>query len=188
MRKLLFVLAAGSVIVIATALPAAAAASSQSQRAATAGADPPTSTSFTVTNGALTMSVPTSVDLGSGTPGTTIGPTAFGPVTVTDNRASLTASWTATVSSTDFLTGAGTAAETIPATDATYTTGTVSKTGTITVTSTGAVTLAGIPQTVVAGTAGVGDNSATWNPTIAVAVPSAAVAGLYTATVMHSVS
>jgi hypothetical protein len=185
MRKLLFVLAAGSVLAIATALPAAAATSSRSARA---GSDPPTSTSFTVTNGALTISVPISVNLGSGNPGTTIGPTAFGPVTVTDNRASLTASWTATVSSTDFLTGAGTPAETIPAGDATYTTDAVSTTGKITVTPTPSVILSGSPQTVVAGSAGVGDNSATWDPTITIAVPSAAVAGLYTGTVMHSVS
>ena len=38
--------------------------------------------------GALTITTPASVDLGSGAPGTTIGPTALGTVTVTDNRAS----------------------------------------------------------------------------------------------------
>jgi hypothetical protein len=35
---------------------------------------------------------------------------------------------------------------------------------------------------------GVGDNSLSWNPTLIVAVPAAAVAGTYTGTVTHSVA
>jgi hypothetical protein len=175
MRKLLFVLGAGSAIVIATALPAAAA---------TTGSTP---TTFTVNSGLLSISVPASASLGSGAPGTTIGPTAFGAVTVTDNRALLVAAWSATVSSTAFLTGGGTAAETIPAADATYTTGLVTTTGVVVATPIPIVALSGTAQTVVSG-AGVGDNSGTWNPTIAIAVPAAAVTGLYTGTVTHSVT
>ena len=41
---------------------------------------------------------------------------------------------------------------------------------------------------VVTGTAGVGNNTATWDPTLAVAVPAAAVGGAYTGTLTHSVS
>ena len=37
-------------------------------------------------------------------------------------------------------------------------------------------------------TLGVGNNSATWDPTLIVAVPAAAVAGIYTGTVTHSVA
>jgi hypothetical protein len=130
MRKLLFVVAAGGALAVATALPAAAATSGLSQSAEPAvAASGPTSTTFTVSAGALTITVPASVNLGTGGPGTTIGPTALGAVTVTDNRALLLASWTATVSSTEFLTGGGTAAETIPAADATYTTGLPTTTG-----------------------------------------------------------
>lgn len=38
------------------------------------------------------------------------------------------------------------------------------------------------------GTAGVGENTATWNPTIAVAIPAAAVGGDYTGTLTQSVT
>jgi hypothetical protein len=41
---------------------------------------------------------------------------------------------------------------------------------------------------VVTGTAGVGNNTATWNPALAVAVPAAAVGGVYRATLVQSVS
>ena len=183
MRKSLFLIAAGSVFVITTALPASAATSGRAEMTAMDSTGP-TTTTFTVTNGALTITTPDSVNLGSGAPGTTIGPTALGTVTVNDNRASATASWSATVSSTDFKSGS----QTIPATDATYTTGTVTKTGTITITSDPGLTLEGAAQTVVSGTAGSGNNSAAWDPTIAIAVPAAAVAGLYSGTITHSVS
>jgi hypothetical protein len=151
-----------------------------------AGGDPDTTVTFAVTTGALTLTAPASATLGSGAPGTTISG-QLGTVTVTDSRALLVASWTTTASSTDFTTGGGTPAETIPAADATYTPGTVTTTGTIT-TSTSVITLSGTPQTVVTGSAGVGNNTASWNPTIAVAVPSAAVGGTYTGTLSESVS
>lgn len=183
MRKSLFLIAAGGVFVITTALPASAATSGRTEMTAMESAGP-TTTTFTVTNGALTITTPDSVNLGSGAPGTTIGPTALGTVTVNDNRASASASWTATVSSTDFTSGS----QTIPAPDATYTTGAVTKTGTITITTDPGLTLTGAAQTVVSGTAGSGNNSATWTPTIAIAVPVSAVAGLYAGTITHSVS
>ena len=65
------------------------------------------------------MTAPDTVDLGSGAPGTTISGT-LGTVTVTDDRALLAAAWTATASATDWTTGGGTPAETIPATDVGY--------------------------------------------------------------------
>jgi hypothetical protein len=113
---------------------------------------------------------------------------------VTDNRALLAASWTATVLATPWTTGAASTAETIPVSDVGYAVGTITPTGTITVTGTdrpagtAAGDLSGAAQTVVTGTAGVGDNSATWNPTLSVAVPASAVGGGYTGTVTHSVS
>jgi hypothetical protein len=150
--------------------------------------DPDTTVTFTVTSGALTMTAPATANLGSGAPGTTIS-SAIGTVTVTDDRALLTAAWTATASSTDFTTGGGTPAETIPVGDVTYDPGSItSTTGTITVTPASAITLSADPQTVVTGTEGVGNNTATWNPTLAVAVPAAAVGGVYTGTLTQSVA
>jgi hypothetical protein len=162
------------------------AALAYSSSGSPSGSDPDTVVTFTVTTGALSLTAPAAADLGSGAPGTTISGTV-GPVTVTDDRAALNASWNATASSTDWTTGGSTPNETIPAGDATYTPGQITTTGTVsTVGST--ITLSGTAQTVVAATDVVGNNTATWNPTVAVAVPAAAVGGTYTATLSHSVS
>ncbi|MFI8458531.1 hypothetical protein [Kitasatospora sp. NPDC085464] len=149
---------------------------------ATADSDPSTTVTFTVTSGALTLSVPAGASLGSGAPGTTIS-APIGPCTVTDDRALLSASWTVTAAETDFANGSST----IPAADATYTVGTVTTTGTITATPTN-VTLSNSAQTVLTGSAGVGDNTASWNPTVAVNVPAGAVGGTYTGTLTQSVA
>jgi hypothetical protein len=154
---------------------------------AAAPGDPSTSVTFTVTSGALTMTVPATADLGSGGPGTTIGPTAIGPCTVTDDRALSAASWTVTASETDFANQTDGAAPVIPATDATYAPGTITTTGTITATGTD-ISLTNATQTVVTGSAGVGDNTATWSPSVGVAVPPAAVGGLYQGTLTQSVA
>jgi hypothetical protein len=144
--------------------------------------DPATTVTYTVTTGALSMSVPASATLGSGAPGTTIS-APIGPVTVTDDRALLSASWTVTAAETDFTSGTST----ILATSATYSPGTITTTGTITATPT-SVTLSNSAQTVVTGSAGVGDNTATWNPTISVHVPASAVGGTYSGTLTQSVA
>ncbi|WP_380277485.1 hypothetical protein [Kitasatospora purpeofusca] len=149
---------------------------------AVAAFDPSTTVTFVVTSGALTMSVPVSAALGSGAPGTQVS-APIGPVNVTDLRALLSASWTVTASSTDFANGPST----IPATSATYVPGTVTTTGTITATTT-SVTLSNSPQAVVTGSSGVGDNTATWNPTVTVSLPTGAIGGIYTGTLTHSVA
>lgn len=153
---------------------------------ASAALDPDTTVSFTVSSGALTLSTPVSVDLGSGGSGTTISG-AMGPATVTDDRALLSASWTVTSASSDFTTGAATPAETIPASDVGYDPGSITTTGTITATGT-PITLSGTATPVVTGSDGVGDNTASWDPVISVAVPASAVGGTYTGTVTQSVS
>jgi hypothetical protein len=150
-----------------------------------------TTVTFTVTVGLLSITAPGSANLttGSGAPGTTIsGP--VGPVTVTDDRALLTASWTVNASETNWTTGAGTPAETIPATAATYAPGTITTSGTINavVATTPPIALSQGAIPVVDGSAGVGNNTATWNPIIAVAIPAAAVGGLYTGVLTQSVS
>ena len=183
-------LSAAAIFATGLTMPAASAAvtSAAAVNAPAPGGpgDPDTTLTFTVTSGELSMTAPASADLGSGAPGTTIT-SEIGAVTVADDRAALSATWTAFASATDFTTGAATPAETIPVTDATYSPGTITTTGTITATPTD-ITLDGEPQTVVAGTAGVGNNTASWNPTVAVAVPAAAVGGTYTGTLTQSVS
>ncbi|MFE4335599.1 hypothetical protein ACFRQM_41280 [Streptomyces sp. NPDC056831] len=100
-------------------------------------------------------------------------------MTVTDDRALAAASWTVAAAEKDFTSGVST----VPATSATYAAGTATTTGTITVTTTD-VTLSNFGQAVVTGSDGVGDNTATWNPTVAVNVP----AGAYTGTLTQSVA
>jgi hypothetical protein len=151
-----------------------------------ADSDPNTTMTFTVTAGALSLTAPASANLGSGAPGGTVSG-QIGAVTVTDNRALLLATWTATASSTIWSTGAGTPGETIPASAATYAPGLVTTTGVIVAIPT-TITLSTAPQAVVQGSAGVGNNSATWNPTITVAIPVGSVGGLYTSTLTQSVS
>ena len=175
----------------ATAGPAALAFSSSPSQAP--GLPEDTTVTFSVTTGTLTITAPGTIALGRGAPGTTISGTV-GPVTVTDDRALLAAAWTATVSATAWTTGGATPTETIPVSDVGYAVGTITPTGTITATGTDLPAgialgdLSGAAQTVVTGTAGVGDNSATWNPTLSVAVPASAVGGAYTGTLTHSVS
>jgi hypothetical protein len=151
-----------------------------------------TTTTFVVTGGSLTISVPGSASLGNGAPGTTIS-AQLGSVAVTDLRALLNASWTASVSSTAFTTGGATAAETVPLTAISYWSGAAtasSGSGTFTP----GQAAAGNAQTLTASrsafafTAGVGNSSAAWNPTLVVALPATAVAGTYTGTVTHSVA
>jgi hypothetical protein len=148
--------------------------------------DPDTAVTFTVSSGALSMTAPVSANLGTNAPGTTITG-VLGTVTVTDDRALAIATWTAVAQSSNWTTGGGTPAETVAAGDVGYDPGSVTTTGTIVATGT-PITLADGPAPVVTGTAGVGDNTASWNPSIAVALPAAAVAGAYAGTITQSVS
>ena len=177
---------AGIVLVPGIASAATANPNVLARSSSPASGDPDTTVTFTVTSGELSMTAPVSANLGSGAPGTTINGN-LGAVTVTDDRALLSASWTTTASSTDWTTGGGTPAETIPATDVGYDPGSITTTGTITATGT-PITLSGTAAPVVAGTDGVGNNTASWNPALAVAVPAAAVGGTYTGTLTESVS
>lgn len=154
--------------------------------------DDTTSTTFTVSSGTLTINAPAAAALGTGALGATIT-AELGDVVVTDARALVAASWTATVASGDYTTGGGTASETIANDLVEYWSGpVVSSTGTGTTfvpgqaTEEDAVAL-DVSQPAVALTAGVGINSATWTPTLTVNVPPNAIAGGYTGTVTHSV-
>jgi hypothetical protein len=186
MLKALFGILSAATVIGAVLIPTAASAAVTANARASSGPDPDTTVTFAVTSGALTMTAPASVSLGSGAPDTTISG-ALGTVTVTDARALLAAAWTAVASSTAFVTGGSTTAETIPAADVGYAPGTPTTTGVVTNVTGLPITLSGTPQPVVTLT-GVGNNTASWNPALAVAVPAAAVVGTYTATLTQSVS
>ncbi|SCL40134.1 hypothetical protein GA0074692_5614 [Micromonospora pallida] len=180
MRKPLLALSVLAGVVVTAAAPAAAAPTDS------------TVVTFAIGTANLEIFAPHSVNLGSTFAGTPIQG-AIGPVQVVDARAALTATWVATVSSTEFSTGTGSAAETIPPALIEYWSGPlVSSTGSGTFvpgqpTQADAVTLS-VPRTAFSKTSGSGNNSATWNPTIRVNVPATVVAGTYSATVTHSVA
>jgi len=177
---------AGLALTPGVASAATAAPTALAQSFSPAASDPDTTVTFTVSSGLLSLTAPATVDLGTNGPGTTIAG-GLGAVTVTDDRALLSAAWTVVASASDWTTGAGTPAETIPAGDVGYDPGAITPTGTITATGS-PITLSGTPQPVVTGTAGVGNNTATWDPTLSVAVPAGAVVGVYTGTLTQSVS
>jgi hypothetical protein len=186
-KSILCVLSVAAIMgAVLTSTAASAAVTANARAAIPAPGDPDTTVTFTVTVGALSMTAPVSANLGAGAPGSTIAG-AIGAMTVTDDRALLSAAWAATASSTAFVTGGATPAETVPANRVGYSPGAVTTTGTITSTGT-PITLSGAATPVVAGTAGVGDNTATWNPLLSVAVPASAVGGVYAGTLTQSVS
>jgi large repetitive protein len=149
-------------------------------------------TTLTIAAGVLSITVPSSAALPSVLPGGTTS-AQLGTVTVNDFRGTAAASWTVTVTATTFVTGAGTPAQTIPLTQITSWSGpATASTGTGTFTPgqanpAAAVNLT-VPRTAFSLTAGSSVNSASWNPTLSLKAPAAALAGTYTATITHSVS
>ncbi|SCF09367.1 Putative Ig domain-containing protein [Micromonospora saelicesensis] len=138
--------------------------------------------------GGLSISVPAISALGTVTSGTTGVSGQLGPVTVTDDRGPFSGNWVTVVSSTSFATGSGAGGETIPNSNITYASGpALASTGVGSfVPQPGAVL--NTPRTA-AGWSGQtgGPNSATWNPTLLVTLPSGVVVGDYVAVVTHSV-
>ena len=181
---------AGSILAL-TSITATTGAAINGRALAINGAvtlDTNTITAVVVVTGVLSITAPASAGLGATAPGGTVS-AGLGTVQVTDNRGSLAVSWTATVSSTSYTTGGGTAAETIPVPDARYLiSGFTATTGSATFTPTPVTQMSTAAQAVVTATNVAGSNSASWNPVVQVAVPGAAVAGTYSATITHSVS
>jgi hypothetical protein len=140
-----------------------------------------------ITGGSLEITVPTgTVDLGTlvntVTGGTISG--QLGVVQVNDARSAAAGSgWVASVISSAFTPPAGPA---IAASAVGYSAGAITKVGTATYTANDPGNLTGVSPAVTA-TGITGDNSAAWNPTINVAVPGGMAAGLYSATITHSV-
>jgi hypothetical protein len=173
-RRDVLVAAVAALLLLGIAVPASAA--------------PGVSTaSITVLGGALSISVPTDAGvIGTRTNsvggGTISGP--LGQVQVSDARSAAAGSgWVASVISSAFTPLAGPA---IAASAVSYTAGTITKVGTATYTANDPGDLTGVSPAVTA-TGITGDNSATWNPTITVAVPGGMAATSYFATITHSV-
>lgn len=162
-----------------------------------------TTATFTITAaGGLALTVPESKALGSAASGAaSTTPAQLGAVTVADTRGSFLGSWTASVSSTDFVTDdyltaertERSADEVIDNINASY------WSGLATASSGTAVRLPGqaaelnkatldAAATAFSASAIVGNNSTTWNPTFAVALPADTVVGAYEGTVTHSVA
>jgi hypothetical protein len=182
LRAGLTALVAASVLLVA--LPGVASA-------ATTGT---TTTTFTLTGGAMSITVPgTTVNLGSVSVAASSLTSLLGTVSVNDNRGLLSGGWTSSVTSSHFTTGAGTAAETIIASNVSYWSGAATATSGLgsllgsQLTSVLAVVV-NAAQTAFTGGSLLGNNSASWNPTLIVTIPAAAVVGTYTGTVTHTVA
>jgi hypothetical protein len=147
-----------------------------------------TTATITVQGGSLSITVPAA----AGNLGTAINSVggevvtgSLGIVQVSDARSAAAGSgWVASVISTAFTPPAGPA---IAASAVGYTAGTITKTGTATYTANDPPDLTGVSPAITA-TGITGDNSATWNPTISVTVAGGTLAGVYSATITHSVA
>lgn len=143
---------------------------------------------ITIQGGSLGITVPTGpVDLGTFVNVVGGGSVAgdLGWVTVSDARsAAAGAGWTTTAISSAFTPPTGPA---IAASAVGYSPGAVDKVGTATFVTHDPTDMTA-PVAVVVASAITGDNSATWDPEITVTVPGGMAAGIYTATITHSVS
>jgi hypothetical protein len=147
----------------------------------------PTAATVTVTAGALSITEPADAGSLGTTANSVLGSTISGPlgqVQVNDARSAAAGSgWVASAISTAFTPSAGPA---IAASAVSYTAGTIVKVGTATYVANNPTSLTGVAAVVTA-TGITGDNSATWTPTISVAVPGGSAVGVYSATITHSV-
>jgi hypothetical protein len=176
-NRSLFVATAVGVLTVGIALPATAAGSGT------------TSATVTVAGGALAITVPGVANLGTRVNtvggGTISG--QLGQVQVSDARSAAAGSgWVASVISSAFTPLAGPA---IAASAVSYdadATLPIAKVGTATYICINQPDLTGVVAAVNA-TGITGDNSATWDPTIKVDIPGGMAAGVYSATITHSV-
>lgn len=148
---------------------------------------------FTITAGALAITVPAStVALATGTVNTGAATAAaqLGGVTVADTRGALLNSWTTTVSSTTFvLPGATpTANEIVAVNQIAYSAGASTAHTGLGAFVPGTLANGGVPGTAGTHTAFAGNSSTTWNPTLTFTLLSSQVAGTYTGTITHSVA
>jgi len=166
--------------VAGAAVCAAALVAATVQPAAAAG---DTGTTFTLTGGTLSVTVAATATLTAGTTTSASVSGKLGTVTVTDGRTSTTV-WSANATSTTFTRDAGATTST----GVSYNAGTITTTGPVVMPLALATALNGTPAKVAGPAAITGDNTASWNPTLTVSLPSNALAGTYSGTVNTSVS
>lgn len=194
MRK---TIALSAVAALTSGLAVFGAAPAMACTAPNGGACADTAVTFTIQGGGLSISAPsgspTAVPLTSAgllsLTGTSVSG-QLGTTTVTDTRGLATGGWTVVMTSTNFSDGAG---HTIPASAATGYSGAVTPSGTVipspTLTAPAGASLAAPTGTTIVTAASIlGANSASYNPTVSVAIPANAVAATYTGTVTQSVS
>jgi len=145
---------------------------------------------FTISSGALNITVPAStVPLATVSAGSLAASGQLGNTTVSDQRGSVVAAWTLTASSTNFTTGGASTNETVTNANVSYLAGTASSVTPAlagTFTPTPAVTLA---APVTAGAfAGSGVNTVVWPSTISFVLSPNQTAGTYTGTITQSVA
>ena len=140
-----------------------------------------TVTTFELAAGTLDLAVAATATLTDGDSGATTISGSLGAVSVTDDRGGVLG-WVTSAASSVF-TGAPVATV---STAVSYNSGGVTGTGSVTRTSTGATALTAAAATVVSGTTVNGNNTAAWDPTLTVTLPSTSSAGTYTGTVTTS--
>ena len=137
---------------------------------------------------ALSISVPAAANLGAAPTGTSSLSAQLGTVTVTVTGLFAT-SFTATVSATDFTTGAGTANERIPTSSVRYWSGPATSCAAVAAPGQAtAVQAQDLSSPRVAFSSLLLLGACSWNPTLVVDLPATAVAGTYAATITHSVA
>ncbi len=141
-----------------------------------------TTTTFSLTAGALSVSAPATAALANAATGATSLSGSLGTTQVTDARGG-TAGWVTTAASDGFA-GPSTA---IANSAVAYTGGLATTSGVVTALSTAVAAAMTTPVTAMSGTVVVGNNTASWNPTIGVTLPSNALAGAYSGIITHSV-
>lgn len=142
-----------------------------------------TAATFTITGGALAITVPTTtVALATVATGTLTAAGQLGPVTVTDTRGILVNLWTTTVTSSAFVTGTSTPNETVTEPNVAYSTGASTAHTGLGVFVPGTKT---VPPTY---TGAAGNSSTTWNPTVTFTLASSQVVGIYSGTITHSLA
>ena len=146
---------------------------------------------FTITAGALAVTVPAStvaINTGTVNAGAATASGQLGSVTVADTRGALLNNWTATVSSTTFVTGGASTAETVAVNQIAYSSGAATASSGLGAFVPGTLANGSLPGTAGTHTAFAGNSSTTWNPTLTFTLLSSQVAGTYTGTVTHSVA
>jgi hypothetical protein len=154
-----------------------------------------TTTTFVLSAaGGLSVTAPETKELSAGTATNAGTLTAqLGATQVSDQRGSLLGSWTASVTSTDFTTGAASADETIAKANVSYWSGAATASSGTAVFVPGQLLVANAQalsagRTAFSATGTVGNNTATWNPTVVVTIPAQAVTGTYSGTITHSIA